>query len=76
MFGKLIDKLKGRCTAFAIFFALSSTIMAWFKHLDPNYIGAIVAIQGWMVVHSGKEDYFAGPKTPDAVGPMPQGKLL
>ncbi len=58
MFKTLMDKLQGRHTAFALFFTLSGTVMAWFHRLDPNYVAFITVIQGWVFAHSYKEDKF------------------
>lgn len=58
MFKSLMNKLQGRHTAFALFFTLSGTLMAWFHRLDPNYVALITVIQGWVFAHSYKEDKF------------------
>lgn len=58
MFKNLMDKLQGRHTAFALFFTLSATLMAWFHRLDPNYVAFVTVMQGWVFAHSYKEDKF------------------
>jgi hypothetical protein len=60
MFNKVINWLKGRSTMFAIYFTIMGTVMAWFGKLDPNFIMLIGAVQGLVIAHSAKEDYFAG----------------
>jgi len=48
----------GRCTFFALFFAITGFLLAWHSRLTPQYAVLIGALQGWVVVHSAKEDYF------------------
>ncbi len=55
---------------FAAFFALSGTVMQWYHHLDMNYVALIGAIQGLVLAHSAKEDYFASKSDP--IAPLPK----
>jgi len=59
MFQKLSQWCQGRHTLFALFFTISGTVLAWFHRLDPNYVALIGAIQGFVFMHSYKEDKFA-----------------
>lgn len=59
MWQKLVKWAQGRTTLFAIFFAISGTVLEWFRRLEPNYILLIGAIQALVLAHSAKEDYFA-----------------
>lgn len=65
-FSKIANWAEGRHTLFAIFFAVHGTILAWFHRLDLNYIALIGAIQGLVLAHSAKEDYFAQKKEDNA----------
>jgi hypothetical protein len=55
---RLLAWPQGRTTTFAAFFALFGSILAWFSRLTPTYIALVTALQGYVVVHSIKEDYF------------------
>lgn len=59
MLQKLIKWSSGRHTLAAVWFALTGLGLAWFHRLDGNYVALCVALQGYILVHSGKEDYFA-----------------
>lgn len=59
MLKRIIRWMQGRSTLFATYFAIMGTIMAWVGKLDPNFIMLIGAIQGLVIAHSAKEDYFA-----------------
>jgi len=58
MFQRLIKFCAGRHTAFAIWFASMGTLLAWFHRLDGSYVGLVTALQGYVMLHSAKEDYF------------------
>ncbi len=62
MFKRVTHWLQGRSTLFAAYFAIMGTIMAWFGKLDPNFVMLIGAIQGLVIAHSAKEDWFASKK--------------
>jgi hypothetical protein len=51
--------MSGRHTMFAVYFALMGTVLAWFHRLDMNFIALIGAVQGFVLLHSGKEDWFS-----------------
>jgi hypothetical protein len=59
MFQKIFTWANGRSTAFAAFFTCFGSLLAWFNKLTPTYIALVTAIQGYVVLHSVKEDYFA-----------------
>lgn len=53
---------QGRCTFFAIAFAIVG-IIGWFKHLDLGPYSVFVGtIQALLVAHSYKEDHFEDKK--------------
>jgi hypothetical protein len=56
MIGKLFDYMRGRHTAFAVFFAAAGTAMQWFHKLDGNYIALVTVIQGWVFARAASED--------------------
>jgi hypothetical protein len=58
MIKKILIWSQGRSTLFASFFALAGTTLAWYNRLTPTYVALVTAIQGYVVVHSIKEDYF------------------
>ena len=59
MFKKMFVWANGRSTAFAAFFTGFGSLLAWYSKLTPTYIALVTAIQGYVVLHSVKEDYFA-----------------
>jgi hypothetical protein len=59
MFQKVIKWCQGRHTMFAIYFAVMGTVLAWCHRLDMNFIALIGAVQGFVFLHSGKEDWFS-----------------
>jgi hypothetical protein len=59
MFQKIFTWANGRSTAFAAFFTGFGSLLAWFNKLTPTYIALVTAIQGYVVLHSVKEDYFS-----------------
>jgi len=69
MFQRLINFSQGRHTLAAAWFALTGLCLAWFHRLDGNYVSLVVALQGYICVHSIKEDYFL------SKGPTDGGKL-
>jgi hypothetical protein len=66
MIKKILVWSQGRHTAFAIFFTVMGTTMAWFHRLDPSYIALVGAIQAFVFAHSAKEDYFEKKNEQDA----------
>jgi hypothetical protein len=58
MIKKILEWSQGRSTLFAAFFSVSGTTLAWFNKLTPAYVSLVLAIQGYVVLHSVKEDYF------------------
>ena len=67
MFQKLANWFQGRHTLAAVWFAITGLILAWFHRLDSSYVSLCIALQGYIFVHSTKEDYFAS-KGPTAGG--------
>ena len=53
----LTDELSGRTVAFAVFFSLSATILAWFGKLTSAYAEVITALQAIILAHSLGQDY-------------------
>jgi len=68
MFAKLASYFGGRHILAAIWFALTGLVLSWFHRLDSNYVALVVALQGYILVHSTKEDYFASKQGPSAGG--------
>lgn len=58
MFAKIFQWCQGRHTAFALFFTIMGTAMAWYHRLDMSYVALIGAIQSFVFAHSYKEDKF------------------
>lgn len=56
MFKKILNWANGRSTAFAAWFTLAGTALAWFNKLTPTYVALVTAVQGYVVLHSYKED--------------------
>lgn len=50
---------QGRHTFFAAFFAVTAFVLAWYGKLTNSYAATITALQGMILAHSVKEDYFA-----------------
>jgi hypothetical protein len=57
-FKKSVEWCQGRHTLFAVYFALSGTALQWYHRLDMNYVALITAVQGLVLAHSVKEDYY------------------
>jgi hypothetical protein len=55
---KLFALCQGRHTFFALFFTIAGTTLAAFHRLEMPYVAMITAIQGYVLLHSGKDDYF------------------
>lgn len=60
-FSAITDAFQGRSTIFAVFFAIVATILAFMGKLTDDYVHVIFAIQGYVLGHSIKEDYFNKP---------------
>lgn len=58
MFKKLVIFAQGRHTLFAGVELILGTFLAWFHRLDMSYVALCTAIQGLVLAHSLKEDYF------------------
>lgn len=58
MFARIFRWCQGRHTAFAIFFTIVGSALAWHQRLDMSYVALVTAIQGWVFAHSYKEDKF------------------
>ena len=60
---------QGRSTLFAVFFTASAFLLAEQGKLSDQYVHVIFAVQGYVLGHSIKEDYFKPdcdhPKAPD-----------
>jgi len=69
MFQSLIKWSAGRHTLAAVWFSLTGLGLACFHRLDGNYVALIGALQGYICLHSIKEDYFA------SKGPIDGGKI-
>lgn len=59
MFERVIKWMAGRHTMFAVYFAITGTVLQCYHKLDGNFIALITAVQGFVFFHSYKEDYFA-----------------
>jgi hypothetical protein len=59
MFAKLFTWAQGRHTFFALLELTLGTALAWFGHLDMSYVALVGTIQGMVLGHSIKEDYFS-----------------
>lgn len=59
MIKKIFDWANGRSTAFAAFFTGFGSLLAWYNKLTPTYVALVTAVQGYVVLHSVKEDFFA-----------------
>jgi len=70
MFQKLASWFQGRHTLAAAWFALTGLALAWFHRLDANYVSLVVALQGYICIHSVKDSYFESKQ-----GPTDGGKL-
>ena len=56
---KVLTLTQGRTTFFALFFMLFGSLLAWFGKLTMTYVSLATALQGYVIFHSTKEDYFA-----------------
>ena len=59
MIKRLFTWVNGRSTAFAAFFTGFGSLLAWYNKLTPAYVALVTAVQGYVVLHSVKEDYFS-----------------
>jgi hypothetical protein len=71
IFGKIAGYVQGRHTLFALFFTGMGTVLAWRGKLDPNFVALAATMQGWVFVHSYKEDRFNSSQGPTIGGPVP-----
>jgi hypothetical protein len=62
MFQKLVQFFQGRHTLFLVACMSIGCVMSWFHKLDGNLVTLLLGLQGMVLAHSIKEDYFAGPK--------------
>lgn len=58
MFNRIVRWAQGRHTLFAIYFALTGTVLQVFHRLDGNFIALITAVQGFVFAHSYAENKF------------------
>lgn len=58
MFDAIFKWCQGRHTAFALFFTVMGTLMAWFHRLGPEYVALVTAVQGLILAHSYKQDRY------------------
>jgi len=56
---KVLSLSQGRSTFFALFFMVFGSLLAWFGKLTMTYVSLATALQGYVLVHSYKEDHFA-----------------
>ena len=56
MFRAFFNIFTGRSTFFALFFAVTGFILAWYGRLTGHYVELIAALQGYVLFHSVKED--------------------
>ena len=56
MFRRLMNWMNGRSTAFAVFFAVNATVLAYLGKLSMTYVSMCTAIHAFVVAHSWKED--------------------
>lgn len=59
MFKRLVLWAQGRHTLFAMIELVIGTALAWYGKLDMNFVALVGVIQGMVLGHSVKEDYFA-----------------
>lgn len=57
-FHAITTAFQGRSTLFAVFFALTAFLLAMLGKLTDQYVHCMFAIQGYVLGHSIKEDYF------------------
>jgi len=53
----LTNEFSGRTTFFAVFFAASATVLAWFGKLTASYAEVITALQAYIVIRALGDDY-------------------
>ncbi|PWT75523.1 MAG: hypothetical protein C5B59_08575 [Bacteroidetes bacterium] len=58
MFKKILIWMQGRHTFFAFLELALGTALAWFHRLDMSYVALVGTIQGMVLGHSIKEDWF------------------
>ena len=66
--GAIFDAFRGRCTLFAIGFAVCGIWLALRGQLTHEYIEMVAAIQTLLLAHSVKEDHFGSGGAPPASG--------
>lgn len=75
MFSKLVKWAQGRHTLFALYFALTGTVLQCFHKLDGNFIALIAAVQAFVFAHAVQENYYdkdGGDKKGDSDGIGPK----
>ena len=60
MYEKLVKYFQGRHTLFLIACMSIGTILSIFHRLDANLVTLLLGLQGMVLAHSVKEDYFKG----------------
>ncbi len=60
MFIRLLGWFQGRHTLFLVANMSIGVVMAYFHRLDGNLVTLLLGLQGMVLGHSVKEDYFAG----------------
>jgi hypothetical protein len=63
MFQRLVAWAQGRHTLFAMIELAIGSALAWFGKLDMNFVALVGVIQGMILGHSVKEDYFSAKPT-------------
>jgi len=58
MFLKLAGFFQGRHSMFLVACMSIGVLMAWFHRLDANLVTLLLGLQGMVLAHSVKEDYF------------------
>lgn len=58
MYSKLVSYFRGRHTLFLVACMSIGVVMAWFHRLDGNLVTLLLGLQGMVLAHSVKEDYF------------------
>ena len=62
LFQKVAGYFQGRHTLFVCICLIVGVIMSWYHRLDGNLVTLLLGLQGLILGHSVKEDYFNGQK--------------